>query len=164
MEQDAAYWEGHVGATSKSLDVWWGVATRKDMRFYKGLEDQHEGKFNRDICGMSVSYSLDYSSPELLQTVTDHSLHGTEWMKKITVKEGDIVGVAVQQSDLPMIQFLLNGEPLHDLSIHRFRGSVYPSVYLPEDVSIKLVFDESEFEQMSPSSRFGPLIVARGLI
>jgi hypothetical protein len=87
-------------------------------------------------------------------------------MKKIKIKQGDVIGVAVQQCDLPMIQFMLNGEPLHDLSINRFRGSVYPAVYLPENesLSIRLVFDESEFQQTSPSSRIGPLMVARGLI
>jgi hypothetical protein len=54
-------------------------------------------------------------------------------MRKIKVSQGDIVGIAVQQSDLPMVQFLLNGEPLPSLSVNRFRGAVYPSIYLPEN-------------------------------
>jgi hypothetical protein len=54
-------------------------------------------------------------------------------MRKIEVSNGDTVGIAVQQSDLPMIQFLLNGEPLPDLIVNRFRGNVYPSVYLPDN-------------------------------
>ena len=88
-------------------------------------------------------------------------------MKEIEVKEDDTVGVAVQQSDLPMIQFLLNGEPLHDKAINRFRGLVYPSIYLPEisdEVQIKLEMNENGFLQMPPHSKFGPVIVARGLI
>lgn len=87
-------------------------------------------------------------------------------MRKIPVKHGSVVGVAVQQSDLPMVQFLIDGEPLHTLAINRFRGNVYPSAYLPENegLTAKLVFNESEFAQLSPHERFGPLIIARGII
>ena len=86
-------------------------------------------------------------------------------MQKITISENETVGVAVQQSDLPMIQFLLNGEPIHDLAINRFRGTVYPSIFLPhgEQVKARLVLDEENFTQMSPHARFGPVIVARGI-
>ena len=88
-------------------------------------------------------------------------------MKQLEVKSDDTVGVAVQQSDLPMVQFLLNGEPLHEHAINRFRGLVYPSIYLPEsdeETQIQLVMNENGFRQMSPHARFGPVIVARGLI
>ena len=57
---------------------------------------------------------------------TKNAKNGVEYMKKVMVSNGDTVGIAVQQSDLPMLQFFLNGEPLHDLAITRFRGSVYP--------------------------------------
>ena len=92
---------------------------------------------------------------------------GTENMRKIKAKNDDTIGIAVQQADLPMIQFMLNGEPLHDLSINRFRGMVYPSIYLYEndaDSAASLIFDESKFQEMSPHPRIGPLIVARGLV
>jgi len=87
-------------------------------------------------------------------------------MQKVPISENDTVGVAVQQSDLPMIQFLVNGEPMHELAINRFRGSVYPSVFLPhgEQIKVKLVLDEEGFREMSPHARFGPVIVARGII
>ena len=86
-------------------------------------------------------------------------------MRSITeLQDGDTIGVAIQQSDLPMIQFLLNGEPLHELAINRFRGSVYPSIYMQEGFQVKFVTDENQFKEMSPHARFGPLIVARGII
>lgn len=83
--------------------------------------------------------------------------NGTDLMRKIPVKNGSVVGVAVQQVDLPMVQFQLDGEPMHTLAINRFRGNVYPSVYLPENegLTVKLVFNESAFGQMSPHERFG---------
>ena len=89
-------------------------------------------------------------------------------MTKIKVSNGDVVGVAVQQSDLPMVQFLLNDDPLFGDSINRFKGQVYPAVYLPEGnnegVSLKFVFSEKEFKKSPPSSRFYPVMVARGLV
>lgn len=92
---------------------------------------------------------------------------GTELMRKIEVQDGDVVGVAVQQSDLPMVQFLLNGDVLHESAINRFRGTVYPSLHLPEatseSVKVDLVLDEAKFKQMSPGPRFGPVIVARSI-
>jgi hypothetical protein len=87
-------------------------------------------------------------------------------MKKVSINDGDTVGIAVQQSDLPMVQFLVNGEPLPELAINRFRGTVYPAILLPagENVKAILVLDENEFRQLSPHARFGPVIVSRGLI
>ncbi len=90
-------------------------------------------------------------------------------MRKIIVSNEDTVGVAVQQSDLPMVQFLLNGKPLHELAINRFRGTVYPSIYLPPEsidrgLKATIVLNEKDFQQLSPHARFGPVMLARGLI
>ena len=92
--------------------------------------------------------------------------NGTDLMRKIKVSDGDTIGIAVQQSDLPMIQFLLNGEPLNEQAVNRFRGTVYPSVFLPENdgLSVRLVFNENDFRELTPHARFGPLIIARGLV
>ena len=67
-----------------------GVATRKDRKFYQSLEHvEEEGD--------------EASSRD----------NGTFLMRSIpNLRHGDVIGVAVQQSDLPMIQMLLNGEPL----------------------------------------------------
>jgi len=87
-------------------------------------------------------------------------------MSKIKVAGGDTVGVAVQQSDLPMIQFMLNGEQLYENSINRFRGIVYPAVCLPENegLSLQFAFRENDFKKSPPSSRFSPIMLARGLV
>lgn len=174
VEQDAAYWEWHVsvpGCPSRTDDegegddgfqdvqvngsdgddhlaVKFGVATRKDKTFYKSLEEDADSRDD-----------------------------GTFLMRPIPgLRDGDVVGVAVQQSDLPMIQMLLNGEPLTECTINRFRGTVFPSVYIPpgaggeverledEGISLKLEFDEDNFKEMSPHARFGPLLAARGII
>mmetsp|Transcript_5637 Transcript_5637/g.8011 ORF Transcript_5637/g.8011 Transcript_5637/m.8011 type:complete len:204 (-) Transcript_5637:45-656(-) len=139
IEQDAAYWEWHISLTDgvDSSEVLFGVATPKDAAFYKALDAQEED---------------------------DSESNGTALMRSISVKNDDTVGVAVQQSDLPMVQFLVNGEPLHELAINRFRGSVHPSISLGGDATCTLVFEENKFRELSPHARFGPLIVARGII
>ena len=197
IEQDAAYWEYHVQIPRTSARVGkeeedddndneefhdvemngeeeedendhgtdpyalkFGVATRKDRSFYKSLE-------NAEAEGDEAS-SLD---------------DGTVLMRPVPrLRDGDVVGVAVQQSDLPMIQVLLNGEPLMECTINRFRGTVFPAVYIPpgagsgsggggirdrlEDEGLSLIveFNEDRFREMSPHARFGPLLVSRGII
>ena len=188
IEQDAAYWEWHVDLPglprhpddngdenddedrmhSVNMDedtdnndeddpyaLKFGVATRKDRHFYKSLENVEEE-------GDEASSRDD----------------GTVLMRPIAnLRHNDVIGVAVQQSDLPMIQFLLNVEPLPECTINRFRGTVYPAIYIPpgaaeggdridddEGISLTAEFDEDHFMEMSPHARFGPLLAARGIL
>eukprot|EP00554_Chaetoceros_debilis_P006467 CAMPEP_0194077848 /NCGR_PEP_ID=MMETSP0149-20130528/4408_1 /TAXON_ID=122233 /ORGANISM="Chaetoceros debilis, Strain MM31A-1" /LENGTH=234 /DNA_ID=CAMNT_0038758997 /DNA_START=108 /DNA_END=809 /DNA_ORIENTATION=+ len=164
IEQDATYWEWHIecpdgthhSSTTTTMEdddydddddffaegtsLKFGVTTKKNQNFYRALESNEDGDDG----------NLD---------------DGTQLMRTIpNVQNGDTIGVAVQQSDLPMIQFLLNGEPLHELAISRFRGGVYPSVFVREGYNVKFVWEEDEFKELSPHVRFGPLIPERGLI
>jgi hypothetical protein len=118
---------------------------------------------DENICKHFLNVFSSYS----LGSIDTPNTNGTSLMKVVSpLHDGDTISVAVQQSDLPMIQFLLNGEPQHDLSIHRFRGAVYPSLRLPvgETVRATLVLDEREFRHVPPHARFGPVIVSRGLL
>lgn len=108
----------------------------------------------------------------MIQTAAPSQVNGTQWMRRIDVENGDVIGVAVQQSDLPMVQFTLNGESLHISAINRFRGMVYPAIFLPEimteeetsSITATLVVDERDFKHKSPGPRFGPVIVARSIV
>lgn len=87
-----------------------GVATRKDRNFYNTLHTE------------------TMEGSDTINTRDD----GTYLMRPISnLYHGDVIGVAVQQSDLPMIQILLNGEPLSECTINRFRGLVYPAIFIP---------------------------------
>ena len=153
IEQDSAYWEWHIIAEDKKSEddddedffsdetaLKFGCATKKNREFYEALEmNEADDETNVD--------------------------DGTKLMRAIpNVQDGDTIGVACQQSDLSMLQFLLNGEPLHEIAISRFRGMVFPSVYVREGYTAKFVWNEDEFEELSPHVRFGPLIPERGLI
>lgn len=147
LEQDAAYWEWHIKLPPREhVDtILFGVTQKKDRKFYRELE----GKIQSEE-GISSE------------------VNGTKWMRKVEVQNEDIVGVAVQQSDLPMVQFFLNGEPLHESAVNRFRGTVYPAICLPESaeetLKVDVVVAEEKFKGMSPSARFGPIIVARSIV
>jgi hypothetical protein len=101
---------------------------------------------------------------------TSSEKNGTIFMRTVQISTADVVGVMVQQSDLPMVQFFVNGEPINDLAVHRFRGTVYPAIYLPpsesmlhsSQIGVKLVFLENEFQFAMLNSR--PLLLARGLV
>lgn len=177
IEQDAAYWEAHIDieGSEEKKEVMLGVATRKDRKFFTEQEQDGGGKGSRPndvltkrrarmVCVERRKLTLIVSSSRSLESSTP----GTDFMRTISVSNEDTVGIAVQQSDLPMVQFFQNGEPLHDLAINRFRGTVYPSIYLSaatsEGLSVGMVFNESDFQEMAPNVRFGPVIVARGII
>jgi hypothetical protein len=83
-----------------------------------------------------------------------------------TLKKGDTIGVAVQHSDLPMIQFLYNGEQMYDLSINRFRGTVFPALYMEPNPSCiaTLVYKHGDLKQAPPSTRFQPLMAERSIV
>ena len=192
IEQDAAYWEWHLDHDNNEQshfdNIMFGVASRKDGKFYQELHNSSLSKKkkpneengdtpteNGDDDDHHDDVDLDNDGDD--DTVPSEK-YGTNWMRKIEgLHANDVIGVAVQQSDLPMIQFLLNGELLHELAINRFRGTVYPSIYIPTSASlseknkkdgagihVNLVLAESQFKQMSPSARFGPVIVARSIV
>ena len=174
IEQDAAYWEWHIrlGVKDTLENILFGVATKKDASFYQGLKDKVQPEEGTNtICEFSHvngACILKIISTWLF-TGTPSDVDGTQFMRRIAVENGDVIGVSVQQSDLPMVQFTLNGEELHISAINRFRGAVYPSVFLPEaakdlKAEVTLVTSEQEFRQQSPGDRFLPLIVARSVV
>jgi hypothetical protein len=177
IEQDAAYWEWQVLDVEGSngighSEIMFGVTSKKDKTFYgstttKKAAANAEAGDGTDQGNDDTHHDDDESGP-----TSPSEKNGTQWMRAIEVQKDDVIGVAVQQSDLPMVQFLLNGEPLHDCAINRFRATVYPALYVPssipqqqkQNVKVKLVMLESEFKQMSPNAKFGPVIVARSIV
>lgn len=147
IEQDAAYLEWKIelqGGKTQHIDsIMFGVSTKKNRKYYAELSENKDSSSNET----------------------------EEWMKVIECQNGDVIGVAIQQSDLPMIQFTLNGEMLYDVAINRFRGTVFPSIFLPDntdddvgELKATVVLEESKFEHISPAAKFGPIIVARSIV
>lgn len=184
---------------NNGISMKFGVATRKNQDFYHMLDvNEDDGAYiyiykhgyyyhHWFIHNQIILHVIDIIIINifyLFMTDTTPMDDGTALMKQIhNIHHGDTIGIAVQQDDLPMVQFLLNGEPLHDIAINRFRGTVYPSVFIGcdgddeddyddtkkggaggDDVGVTFVWNEEEFKEMSPSVRFKPLMAAIGII
>ena len=161
IEQDSAYWEFHI------------LEDRNAPELDEDVEDDN-GKMDQDN---------NFGSFEALQFgVSKRPQTGQNIDDFLTEKEGDcllasipnlsvddVVGVAVQQSDLPMIQFLVNGEPMHHLAINRFRGTVYPAICLCDSdttgrYKVEIVFDAARWKNEPPHPKFDAIIVARSIV
>lgn len=147
LEQDAAYWEFHISLPArKHIDtILFGVSTKKDRTFYEGANEKN---FEEGVPSKA---------------------NGTDWMRCVEgIQNNDVIGISIQQSDLPMVQFFHNGEPLYDIAVNRFKGVVYPSVCLPSsvegDLKVTAVLTEKKFQHKSPGAKFGPIIVARSIV
>ena len=106
IEQDSAYWEIHILEDNSSS----GGESSPGSELFEALQFgvSKRPRVKNQSIDEQENLSFTRSIPNLL--------------------EGDVVGVAEQQSDLPMVQFLVNGEPMHHKAINRFRGMYhYPT-------------------------------------
>uniref|UniRef100_A0A7S2HKG8 SPRY domain-containing protein n=1 Tax=Helicotheca tamesis TaxID=374047 RepID=A0A7S2HKG8_9STRA len=161
-QSDASYWEWHVeesmsggavevesgGEDGKCL--MFGVSTKRNQNFYEILAN-----------------SAGTTNMMLKQC--------TKLMKELpNISHDDTVGVAIQlksndptggKLSKPTMQLYINGELKETFDLGRFRGEIYPAVWLPssfgegggKDVVVTFVHDEREFKQLSPHARFHPL-------
>ena len=126
VEQDKAYWEWRVmmkGETASCSYPMFGVSNKRNAKFYEILAE----------------------------STLPPQKHGTKFMCAVpNLSDGDVIGVVVRQSEIPMIQLYLNGTVQDELVVTRFRGAVYPSVFLPEctvgAMSAKFLYKEDQFE------------------
>jgi len=141
VEQERAYWEWRVKSNQTDcVAVMFGVSNKRNSKFFEILAES------------SIP-------PEK---------HGTKFMCNIsTLIDGDVIGVVVQQSEIPMIQLYVNGELRDGGQVSRFRGTVFPSVYLPTgsaEISAIFLYREDQFIHGPPSPGLDPLIAERSLM
>jgi len=142
VEQDRAYWEWRVkviGKKSSSVDCMFGVSNKRNSKFYEILAE----------------------------STVPAEKHGTKFMCSIpNLHDGDVIGVMVQQSELPMVQLYLNGEVQSEGQVSKFRGTVYPSVFLPpgSEMSAKFLYREEQFIHGPSRPGFGPLLAERSIM
>lgn len=61
----------------------------------------------------------------------------------LQVKEGDVIGIALDFTDLPMLFFTAGGSPLgqgDELAVMRIRGTVYPAVAVAGGAAVSVTF------------------------
>lgn len=80
------------------------------------------------------------------------------------LKRGDVVGVAVQLSDFPMISFYLNGSRLSGCDVQRFQGTVFPAVSVSNGAVLTVHFPSSAWVHRPPTASFQPLLRSQDMI
>jgi len=90
----------------------------------------------------------------------------TSWLLTDTdLKEGDVVGVYWDQTDLPMLTFTINGKNI-PFSVTRIRPTVdiYPAVSVKYGSTCEVIFDGSKFLHPPKSNKFKMIICSTNLI
>lgn len=138
LDCDTGRWEITINKDALSVEV--GV-----MRFKKG-------------CNADLSKSLsDYQGNDIAPAwILDSKLY----------KEGDVVGVYWDQTDIPMVSFTVNGKLIADAAVMRIRPStdVYAAVSVRNRGEALVSFDESGFKHPPISSKFKMIICSTSLI
>jgi hypothetical protein len=93
-------------------------------------------------------------------------IEGSRYMKATELKNGDIVGVYWDLTDLPTLFFSVNGKVEYKYSVNKVSPSsdCYPAVSISNGSKCEVVFDENSFKFPSVSQRFQMIICATSII
>ena len=64
--------------------------------------------------------------------------------------DGDVIGIAFGQAELPNLRFYRNGDELPKAEVQRVRGAVHPAVSVAGSTKVRCVFDEGQFKHEPP--------------
>lgn len=128
IEQDFSYWEWHITNKSTSDDnaeeCKIGLSTARNSKFYDILQGD----------GNASSLIL---ATKLMRPVSNLS-------------NGDVIGVYFDfKSTKKSVLLYHNGEKVDDFTLSRFRGNLYPAIWLPPPdgtFSARLINQESRFQ------------------
>jgi len=140
--------------------------------------DSHEGKEAETpvaLCRIGVTETLSGALLDRHLPSVDDDKQGPRkgWVVESCVlyapalqqlKEGDVVGIAVQLSDFPMLQFFLNGEHLGGCDVSRVSGTVYPAVSVSGGAVLHVHFGDDKWAHDPPSAAFQPILMAKDVI
>lgn len=170
IEQDSAYWEIHVSITHGDDD---------NNNDNDNNNNDNNASFNELLkCGVAKQCPRSELNSMTMTTMMEENNDDSNrlfFLRGIpNLVDGDVVGVAVQHSDLPMVQFLVNGEPLHHMAINRFRGAVHPAVWLDNNndkesrsrccVRVEFMWDEGRWKHEPPHGKFTAIMLARSIV
>jgi hypothetical protein len=126
-------------------------------RFYKHIPTEH---LNQTMD--QTNQPPNASNETISYFLSDNSL---------TLKENDVIGVYWDLTDLPMLQFTLNGNLLFNTSVNRIRPSndMFIAVSLDGQLtnntgSCKVLFAQKEFHHPPIASKFKMVICSTKLI
>eukprot|EP00968_Pinguiococcus_pyrenoidosus_P002601 scaffold145_cov261-Pinguiococcus_pyrenoidosus.AAC.29 len=118
VHQDAAYWE--IKVLKNGGRIVWGISREVERDALNGALCVRGGS---DSACVLDSANLDPTSNPDRDPEEETPNSGL-----MVLNESDVLGVHVQQSDLPMVQFYCNGQEIPNTAVNRFRGLMYPVV------------------------------------
>ena len=82
------------------------------------------------------------------------------------LKEGQVIGIHWDQSDLPMVSYTVDGVLKSKASITRIRptNDLYPAVSVTNGATVELVFNEEAFEKKPWASKFRMIVSATNML
>ncbi|CAM9740769.1 unnamed protein product [Ectocarpus sp. 6 AP-2014] len=83
-----------------------------------------------------------------------------------TLKEGDVIGIALDFTDLPMLFFTRGGDPLgegDELAVMRIRGTVYPAFGVGGGAALSVAFAGDSLAH-TPPRKCEALIVGQDMM
>mmetsp|Transcript_37416 Transcript_37416/g.116952 ORF Transcript_37416/g.116952 Transcript_37416/m.116952 type:complete len:193 (-) Transcript_37416:1053-1631(-) len=167
IDQDRSYWEVEI----KSLPLPEGDV---DESPFSAAAGEAEGS-NMGLCRIGVSEALGGEMLEKHLPSVDDDVKASKrgWVVESCVlyapalqqlKQGDVVGIAVQLSDFPMVQFFLNGSHLNGCDVSRISGTVFPAVSVSGGAELLVHFDDEQWSHSPPSDKFQPILMAQDMI
>ena len=118
------------------------TAIEQDAAYWE-LHVEGAGPFRIGVCRELGEAEL---GGELGDDSTSWALNGED----AGAVEGDVIGVAFGQAELPNLSFFLNGELLDHGMVNRIRGEVFPAASVSKGAKLRCVFDEANFEHAPP--------------
>mmetsp|Transcript_22336 Transcript_22336/g.68943 ORF Transcript_22336/g.68943 Transcript_22336/m.68943 type:complete len:202 (-) Transcript_22336:2317-2922(-) len=152
IHQDAAYWE--VKIIKNGGRIVWGISRDIERDALNAALSIKEGE---DSACVLDSANLDPTSNPDPEDEAPHS-------GIMVLNTNDVLGVYVQQSDLPMVQFYCNGQEIPETAVNRFRGLMYPCVSVMGGAIVKVTFNEESWEYPPAQKKYQAMMKAQELI
>lgn len=129
----------------------------------KVVDFPDEARLGAGVCKKELPESGYYNSALL------SSADGTAWTQVfgeqgVQVKPGDLIGVAYDQSDLPLLAFFVNGNKAAEILV-RGRGSLlFPVFCVSGGAKVHLNFGPEKFDSTAVPTGFSGIIKAVDLV
>ena len=123
-----------------------GASGTRAQAAYWEVVVEAAGPFRVGVCKASADLDAQLETVEVGAARTSWALDAGD----AEAAEGDVIGVAFGQADMPNLRFFKNGQPLDRGQVGRVRGTVYPAASVAGGAKLRLVFDEAVFAHEPP--------------
>mmetsp|Transcript_15934 Transcript_15934/g.17691 ORF Transcript_15934/g.17691 Transcript_15934/m.17691 type:complete len:228 (-) Transcript_15934:28-711(-) len=159
IEQDSAYWEAKIISSEGHFCL--GVARKQD--------ELNKIDFPNNESTWGFSTISDNNDSETTKKEEEEKWGFEEIDTTLKFQDGDVVGIVMDYTDLPMLSFYKNGELMDDFSVWRIRGKVYPAVRIIEEdnnaTKIEMVFGPSDkWKYPPPKKRCTQIVKSQNVI